>query len=122
MEYLAIDEALPTKAQILKIVDNFPELQEMCNVLLQSYNPYHNDSHRIFFPSLKIRLTLIQNDVELGLKNLLGFKNNQINAWYLDGFDPRKNKSMWSNSVLQYIKFLSTKDGNLWNIYFGRFC
>ena len=64
----------------------------------------------IFFPSLKIRLTLIQNDVELGLQNLLGFKNNQINAWYLDGFDPRKNKSMWSNSVFQYIKFLSTKD------------
>ena len=110
LEYLAIDEVLPTKEQMLKIVDNFPELQEICNIFLQSYNPYHNDSHRIFFPSLKIRLTLIQNDVELGLKNLLGFKNNQINAWYLDGFDPRKNKSMWSNSVLQYIKFLSTKD------------
>ena len=110
LEYLAIDEALPTKAQILKIVDNFPELQEICNIFLQSYDPYHNDSHRIFFPSLKIRLTLIQNDVELGLQNLLGFKNNQINAWYLDGFDPRKNKSMWSNSVFQYIKFLSSKD------------
>ena len=110
LEYLAVDEALPTKAQILKIVDNFPELQEICNIFLLSYDPYHNDSHRIFFPSLKIRLTLIQNDVELGLQNLLGFKNNQINAWYLDGFDPRKNKSMWSNSVFQYIKFLSTKD------------
>ena len=110
LEYLAIDEALPTKAQILKIVDNFPELQEICNIFLQSYDTYHNDSHRIFFPSLKIRLTLIQNDVALGLQNLLGFKNNQINAWYLDGFDPRKNKSMWSNSVFQYIKFLSTKD------------
>jgi tRNA 5-methylaminomethyl-2-thiouridine biosynthesis bifunctional protein len=110
LEYLAIDEALPTKAQILKIIDNFPELQEICNIFLQSYDPYHNDSHRIFFPSLKIRLTLIQNDVELALKNLLGLKNNKINAWYLDGFDPRKNKSMWSNSVFQYIKFLSTKD------------
>jgi tRNA 5-methylaminomethyl-2-thiouridine biosynthesis bifunctional protein len=110
LEYLAIDEALPTKAQILKIVDNFPELQKICNIFLQSYDPFHNDSHRIFFPSLKIRLTLIQNDVELGLKNLLGFKNNQISAWYLDGFDPSKNKSMWSNSVFQYMKFLSTKD------------
>ena len=27
LEYLAIDEALPTKAQILKIVDNFPEFK-----------------------------------------------------------------------------------------------
>ena len=38
LEYLAIDEALPTKAQILKIVDNFPELQEICNIFLQSYD------------------------------------------------------------------------------------
>ena len=28
LEYLAIDEVLPTKEQMLKIVDNFPELHE----------------------------------------------------------------------------------------------
>ena len=39
----------------------------------------------------------------------MGFKNNQIDAWYLDGFDPSKNESMWSNSVFQYIEFLSAK-------------
>ena len=116
LEYLAIDEALPTKAQMLKIVENFPELQEICNIFLKSYDLSHNDFQRIYFPSLKIRLTLIQNDVESGLKNLLGLKNNQINAWYLDGFDPSKNKSMWSNSVFQYIEFLSSR-----NATFGTF-
>ena len=116
LEYLAIDEALPTKAQILKIIDHFPEFEEICNIFLNSYDLSHNDSQRIFFSSLKIRLTLIQNDVESGLKNLLGLKNNQIDAWYLDGFDPSKNKSMWSNSVFQYIKFLSAN-----NATFGTF-
>ena len=116
LEYLAIDEALPTKAQILKIVDNFPEFKEICNIFLKSYDLSHNDVQRIYFPSLKIRLTLIQNDVESGLKNLLGLKNNQIDAWYLDGFDPSKNKAMWSNSVFQYMKFLSAK-----NATFGTF-
>ena len=116
LEYLAIDEALPTKAQILKIIDHFPEFEEICNIFLNSYDLSHNDSQRIFFSSLKIRLTLIQNDVESGLKNLLGLENNQIDAWYLDGFDPSKNKSMWSNSVFQYIKFLSAN-----NATFGTF-
>ena len=116
LEYLAIDEALPTKAQILKIINNFPELKEVSNIFLNSYDPSHNDSQRIYFPSLKIRLTLIQNDVESGLKNLLGLANNQIDAWYLDGFDPSKNKSMWSNSIFQYIKFLSAN-----NATFGTF-
>ena len=32
LEYLAIDEALPTKKQILKIVANFPELEEICSI------------------------------------------------------------------------------------------
>jgi len=116
LEYLAIDEALPTKNQILKIIENFPELDDICNVFLKSYDLSHNDMQRIYFPSLKIRLTLVQNDVKSGLKNLLGLKNNQIDAWYLDGFDPSKNKSMWSNSVFQYMKFLSAE-----NATFGTF-
>ena len=64
LEYLAIDEALPTKSQILKIIKNFPELDEICRIFLKSYNLSHNDMQRIYFPSLKIRLTLVQNDVE----------------------------------------------------------
>ncbi len=116
LEYLAIDEALPTKAQILKIIKNFPELDEICHIFLKSYNLSHNDMQRIYFPSLKIRLTLVQNDVESGLKNLLGLENNQIDAWYLDGFDPSKNKSMWSNAVFQYMRFLSAR-----NATFGTF-
>ena len=116
LEYLAIDEALPTKEQILKIIDSFPELEEISNIFLQDYDLNHNDAQRIYFPSLKIKLTLIQNDIESGLKNLLGLKNNQIDAWYLDGFDPSKNKSMWSNPVFQYMKFLSAS-----NATFGTF-
>ena len=116
LEYLAIDEALPTKEQIVKIIDSFPELEEISNIFLQDYDLDHNDAQRIYFPSLKIKLTLIQNDIESGLKNLLGLKNNQIDAWYLDGFDPSKNKSMWSNPVFQYMKFLSAS-----NATFGTF-
>ena len=116
LEYVAIDKALPTKAQILKIIDNFPEFEEICNIFLKHYYLSHNDVQRIYLPSLKIRLTLIQNDVESGLKNLLGLKNNQIDAWYLDGFNPGKNKSMWSNAVFQYMKFLSAR-----NATFGTF-
>ena len=116
LEYIAIDEALPTKAQMLKIIEQFPEFSEICNIFLKNYNFSHNDIQRIYFPSLKIRLTLIQNDVESGLKNLLGHMNNHIDAWYLDGFNPSKNKSMWSHSVFQYVNFLSAR-----NATFGTF-
>ena len=116
LEYLTIDQAFPSKEQILKTIENFSELQDVCNIFLQSYDLAHNDTQRIYFPSLKVKLTLIQNDVGSGLKNLIGLKNNEIDAWYLDGFDPSKNKSMWNNSVFQYIGFLSAK-----NATFGTF-
>lgn len=110
LEYLSIDKAMPSKDQLRRVIQNFPELKDICNSFMESYENDHNDIQRIYLPSFKIKLTLIQNDAESALKNLLGFKNNQINSWYLDGFDPKKNKSMWSNSVFQNISYLSTQD------------
>jgi len=42
------------------------------------------------------------------LQNLLGFSNNLIDAWYLDGFDPAKNQAMWNSSVSQLVALLSS--------------
>ena len=110
LEYLSIEEALPSKAQILKVIKNFPDLKEVCDHFLEEYEPIHNDIQRINLPNLNLRLTLIQNQAELALKNLIGFSNNKIDAWYLDGFDPNKNQTMWSSTIFQYIGLLSNED------------
>ena len=34
---------------------------------------------------------------------LVGNKNNKFDAWYLDGFDPNKNLSMWSPEIFKNI-------------------
>ena len=116
LEYLSIEEALPSKVQILKVVKNFPELKEVCNYFLEEYEPIHNDVQKINLPKLNLRLTLIQNQAEPALKNLIGFSNNKIDAWYLDGFDPKKNASMWNTRIFQYIGLLSNP-----NATFGTF-
>jgi tRNA 5-methylaminomethyl-2-thiouridine biosynthesis bifunctional protein len=110
LDYISIDEALPTKEQILRVIQQFPELQEVGEYFLSQYLPMHNDMHRIHLPKLNIRLTLIQNNAELALKNLLGFSNNLVDAWYLDGFDPSKNQAMWSSVLIQYIGMLSANE------------
>jgi len=110
LDYLSVDEALPSKEEIFQVIKHFPELQEIGEYFLSKYLPMHNDMHRIDLPKLNIRLTLIQNNVELALKNLLGFSNNLIDAWYLDGFDPSKNQGMWSSNVIQLIGMLSANE------------
>ena len=36
-----------------------------------------------------------------------------MDAWYLDGFDPKANPVMWSNDVLDFIKIHSHKNTTL---------
>ena len=90
LNYLSIEEALPSKEEISKVLENFPELQKIGEYFLSHYLPVHNDMQRIELPGLNIRLTLIQNNAELALQNLLGFSNNLIDAWYLDGLIQRR--------------------------------
>ena len=108
LNYLSIEEALPSKEEVSKVLENFPELQKIGEYFLSHYLPVHNDMQRIELPRLNIRLTLIQNNAELALQNLLGFSNNLIDAWYLDGFDPAKNLAMWNSSVTQLVALLSS--------------
>ena len=108
LNYVSIEEALPSKEEISKVLKNFPELHEIGKYFLSHYSPIHNDMQRIELPELNIRLTLIQNNAELALQNLLGFSNNLIDAWYLDGFDPAKNQAMWNSSVSQLVALLSS--------------
>ena len=110
LNYLSIEEALPSKQEISKVLESFPELQEIGEYFLSHYSPIHNDMQRIELPGLNIRLTLIQNNAELALQNLLGFSNNLIDAWYLDGFNPSKNQAMWSSSITQLIVLLSSSE------------
>ena len=109
LEYIAIEEALPSKEQLLRVIKNFPALEDICRYFLSLYDPMHNDMTRINLPNLNMRLTLIENKAEPALENLLGFKNNKIDAWYLDGFDPKKNASIWSSSIAQLIGLLSSE-------------
>jgi len=110
LDYVSIETSLPTKDQILKVIKSFPELEEIGDYFLSNYSPMHNDMQRIELPELNIRLTLIQNNAELALQNLLGFSNNLIDAWYLDGFDPAKNQTMWNSSVTQLVALLSSNE------------
>ena len=112
LEYVSIEEALPTEEQILRVIENFPSLKPICQIFLDEYQPLHNDINRIYLEKLDLRLTLIHDKVETGLKNLLGLPNNKIHAWYFDGFDPAKNSAMWSSSIFQNIGFLSAANSS----------
>ena len=56
----------------------------------------------------RIHLKLYFIDVKKMLKDILS-KKYKIDAWYLDGFSPKKNPEMWEEKIYSYMAKLSKK-------------
>ena len=59
--------------------------------------------HRLTFDSGKVVLTLLLGDAE----ELLPELDTKVDAWYLDGFAPSRNTSMWTESIFAQMARLS---------------
>ena len=110
LDYVSIDCFPLDIKDFKKVVANYPELKEFSDEFIEHFPIECNGFTRVEFPKFRIRLTLIINNVEDALFSLIGNKNNKFDAWYLDGFDPNKNLSMWSSKVFESLYLLSNKN------------
>ena len=110
LDYVSIDCFPLDIKDFKKVVANYPELKEFSDEFIEHFPIECNGFTRVEFPKFRIRLTLIINNVEDALASLIGNKNNKFDAWYLDGFDPNKNLSMWSSKVFESLYLLSNKN------------
>ena len=110
LDYVSIDCFPLNIKDFKKVVANYPELKEFSDEFIEHFPIECNGFTRVEFPKFRIRLTLIINNVEDALASLIGNKNNKFDAWYLDGFDPNKNLSMWSSKVFESLYLLSNKN------------
>lgn len=97
-------EAFPLKPDDLaRAHASFPELAPYAEALQASWPPPSRGYHVIDFEDGNVRLILMFGDAAEQYKGL----NAKIDLWYLDGFAPAKNQSMWSDEVLDEIARLS---------------
>jgi len=85
--------------QMAKLIDNhWPHLSKYHQLLAQLY-PLQRPIQNIYLMDGKIKLTLFYDDACTAMENL----DTLIDAWYLDGFDPKKNSQLWNQSIYQQI-------------------
>jgi tRNA 5-methylaminomethyl-2-thiouridine biosynthesis bifunctional protein len=98
---------------------NWPELAPFTHELISKYPLLTPGFHLLTFAEGQVQLTLMLGDAFSCFEQLLICKEAKleaqlrgtcIDAWYLDGFTPGKNESMWSIELLQCIALLS-KEG-----------
>lgn len=85
----------------------WPELKPLADQLLANYPKLVSGSHRLHFAD-GVSLTLLFGDVA----NVLPELSAEVDAWFLDGFDPAKNSCMWNDSLYRQVARLSKHQGS----------
>ena len=114
LHYIAVEKFPLAKQTLQRALALWPELDKYSQQLLRHYPATTRGFHRCHLPH-NSRVTLIIDDAQLGLEQLLisshaDFQRpqwNGIDAWFLDGFAPAKNPDMWSKDLFAIIAKLS---------------
>ena len=108
LTFLSIDHKVPTKTEIKRLFKKFEILSDLEDEFFESFDPIHNGINKFFFSNWNVELILYVGDVIDAIRSLNG--GFMMDAWYLDGFDPKANPVMWSNDVFDFIKTHSHKN------------
>lgn len=101
LHFVSVEKFPLTHAQLAEALAHQPDLKPYAEQLLAHYPLRLPGLHRVNFD--RVRLTLGFGDAA----ELLPEMQATVDAWFLDGFAPAKNETMWSHVVLQYIAHLS---------------
>jgi tRNA 5-methylaminomethyl-2-thiouridine biosynthesis bifunctional protein len=103
LHYISCEKFPLSPEQIRKALSRWPEISHLVELFLEKYQNYSPGFHRIRFERDRLTLTLLIGDASQSLKQLRA----KIDAWYFDGFSPRKNPEMWSEEIFQEVAKLS---------------
>jgi tRNA 5-methylaminomethyl-2-thiouridine biosynthesis bifunctional protein len=103
LDYYAI-EAYPLRAtQLVEIHAHWPRFSSLSSELIEQYPNQATGCHSLSFGHGRVQLHLIFEDIK---SSLVRYRLNP-NCWFLDGFAPAKNPSMWTPEILNNIALQS---------------
>ena len=109
LDYIGIDKKILERKNLILLEEAFPNLKKEIKILKECDLVGHNGFECISIPNLKIRLILVTEDVQKAINDIC---ISNIDAWFLDGFDPKKNPEMWTEDILKAVYDLSSCDSS----------
>lgn len=77
--------------------------------LVEHYPPLVPGWHRRLFDGDRIRLSVYFGDVDDAFADLARQQRCGVDAWFLDGFAPRRNPAMWRGELFEIMARLSAR-------------
>ena len=114
LHYLATEKHPFRTEDLVRLHARWPEFQEQAARLRAQWPVLTPGFHRLEFTGDRgtggqVVLTLMLGDTETSLNRLRA----RVDAFYLDGFDPKRNPAMWSAPLFQAMARLAAPDATL---------
>lgn len=107
IHYLGIDKHPLRRAELRRALARWPRLAALAGELVASFPPPIEGIHRRLFDGGRVVLDLHWADVGQALRELQWLRGPRFDSWYLDGFAPARNPSMWDGKLFTALARLS---------------
>lgn len=118
LHFISCEKHPLARHDLERALSNWPQLANYKEELLKQYPILTPGNHLLSFGEGRVKLTLMLGDCYERFEQLLlcgdsimehRLRTSFIDAWYLDGFAPKKNEDMWSRRLIQVLGMLSGK-------------
>ena len=99
LDMISIEGYPLSRDDLAQIHAHWPQLASQSQALRDAYPPLVPGQHRLLFANGQVSLTLIFAELQHALPQL----STPLDAWYLDGFAPAKNPSMWTPELYKTL-------------------
>lgn len=106
LHYLATELHPFQVDDLAKLHRHWPQFEFLAEALRNAWPLLFTGFHRLEFAAGRVVLTLMLGDAEVNLRKLRA----EVDAFYLDGFDPNKNPRMWSPSLFKRLSQLAAPE------------
>ena len=109
LHYLAVEKHPLSISDLGRVHRAWNEFQPLAEALRHAWPVATPGFHRLAFAGGRVVLTLMLGDAGHCLRHLRA----RVDAFFLDGFDPRKNPDMWSVELFRRCARLAAPDATL---------
>ncbi len=113
LHYISVEKHPLTITDLSRALRSWPTLAHLAAQLQESYPQPVRGQHRLVLEGGQLILDLWWEDVEDALESFAGEEHRPANAWYLDGFSPACNESMWNDRVYSAMAAASRPNATL---------
>ncbi len=109
LHYLAVEKHPFRAEDLARLHQRWPEFAPLGTALRAAWPVLTPGFHRLEFASGRIALTLLLGEADTVLRRC----EARVDAFYLDGFDPKKNPEMWSPEMFRHLARLAEPTATL---------